>query len=108
MGRFIIPANSKKALMLFGLFFPFDLILFGSGIGVTLILIMILPVDQLAVSFIAVLPALITGFLVFPIPNYHNVLTVILNAFAFISQNQKFKWRGWCVLDEYKEENIKR
>lgn len=108
MGRFLIPANSKKSLMLFGLFYPFDLVLFGSGIGVTLLLIAILPVEQLVYSFIAVTPALVTGFLVFPIPNYHNVLTVIISAFTFFTQNQKFKWKGWCVLDEYKEVNDKR
>ncbi len=107
MGRFLIPANSKKSLLLFGLFNSFDMILFGSGIGVSMILIAILPVEQMTMSFLAITPALITGFLVFPVPNYHNVLTIILSALAFFTQNQKFIWKGWCVLDEYKDQKIK-
>ena len=108
MGRFLIPANSKKSLLLFGLFNTFDMILFGSGIGVSMILIAVLPVEQMAISFLAITPALITGFLVFPVPNYHNVLTIILSALAFFTQNQKFIWKGWCVLDEYQDQNIKK
>lgn len=39
---FLIPANSKKSLLYFGLFNMFDLILFGSGIAVTTILLLTL------------------------------------------------------------------
>ena len=108
MGRFLIPANSKKSLLLFGLFNTFDLVLFGSGIGVSILLIVILPVQELAISFLSIAPALITGFLVFPVPNYHNVLTVILSALAFLTQNQRFIWKGWCISDEYKDEITKK
>ena len=75
---YLIPANSKRSMLIFGMFYTFDLILVGTGIGITLLLLMILPLDSLIVSIIAIAPGLITGLLVFPIPNYHNTLTVLI------------------------------
>ena len=98
--NFLIPANSKKSMMIFGMFYTFDLILFGSGIVVTFILLMALPLSSLTMSIIAILPALITGLLVFPIPNYHNTLTVLIELWEFFTTRQKYVWKGWCVLDE--------
>jgi len=103
MGNFLIPANSKKSMMIFGLFYPFDLILFGSGIAVTIFLMLILPLADMTMAVIAIVPALVTGFLVFPIPNYHNTLTVIISAWTFITVRQKFYWKGWCAHDEIEE-----
>lgn len=97
--NYLIPANTKKSLLFFGVFNKFDLILFGSGIAVSLLLLLILPVEQLSFAIIAILPGLITGFLVFPIPYYHNVLTVIINFFTFFTTRQQFVWKGWCVTD---------
>lgn len=97
--NYIIPANTKKSLLKFGVFNTFDLILFGSGIAVSLILLLLLPVEQLKFAIIAILPGLVTGFLVFPIPYYHNVLTVIINFFTFFTTRQQFVWKGWCVTD---------
>ena len=87
MNQFLIPANSKKSMLIFGLFRPLDLIIFGVGVGLTLIMLPILPVDELVYAVIALLPALITGFLVFPIPNYHNVRTVIMSVWYFLNLN---------------------
>lgn len=97
--NYLIPANTKKSLLYFGLFNKFDLILFGSGIALSILLLLILPVEQLMFAIIAVIPGLVTGFLVFPIPHYHNVLTVIRNAFIFFTTRQQFVWKGWCVKD---------
>lgn len=97
--NYLIPANTKKSLLFFGVFNKFDLILFGSGIAVSLLLLLILPVEQLSFAIIAILPGLVTGFLVFPIPYYHNVLTVIINFFTFFTTRQQFVWKGWCVTD---------
>lgn len=98
--NFLIPANSKRSLLIFSLFTKFDLILFGSGISITLILLMILQPTTIALVVITLAPALITGFLVLPISNYHNVLTILINVFKFYTERQKFVWKGWCVLDE--------
>lgn len=100
MGNYLIPANSKKSLMIFGLFYPFDLILFGSSLGATLLLLVILPIAEVTFAIIAIIPVCIGALLVFPIPNYHNVLTVIINAITFYTVRQRFVWKGWCVLDE--------
>lgn len=97
---YLIPANSKKSLMIFGLFYTFDLILFGTGVGITLLLLLILPIDQLPIAIIAIMPALITGLLVFPVPNYHNILTVLIDLWNFVTTRQKYVWKGWCVKDE--------
>ncbi|MBD9085721.1 hypothetical protein EGP64_03525 [bacterium] len=102
--NYLIPANSKKSLMIFGMFYTFDLILFGSGIGITLLLLMILPIGEIAVAIIAILPALITGLLVFPVPNYHNTLTVLIDLWEFLTTRQKFIWKGWCVKDGEKDQ----
>lgn len=101
--NYLIPANSKKSMMIFGMFYPFDLILFGSGILVTMIMVMVLPIADITFAVIALLPASVTGFLVFPVPNYHNVLTIIISTWNFFTQRQKFIWKGWCILDELEE-----
>lgn len=106
MNMFLIPANSKKSLKIFGLFYPFDLILLGSGIVLTFILISVLPMQEIFWSVIALLPVAITAFLVFPVPNYHNVLTFIMSAWTFFTTRRNFIWKGWCVLDE--EETTKK
>lgn len=96
MRNFLIPANTKKSMMIFGLFTPIDLVMFLSGIGITIILLLILPVEELWGAIIALAPALITGFLVLPVPNYHNMLTVIKSAIDFFTGRREFIWKGWC------------
>lgn len=103
---YLIPANSKRSMLIFGIFNTFDLILFGSGVGITLLLLMILPLDSLVVSILAISPGLVTGLLIFPIPNYHNTLTVLIDIWEFMTTRQKFIWKGWCVMDEL--ENSKK
>ena len=96
MNNYLIPANSKKSMLIFGLFTTFDAILFGCGIGVTLLLLLILSPSNLTFAIIDLLPVGITGLLVFPIPNYHNMLTVIQSVWEFYTSRQKFYWKGWC------------
>lgn len=97
MNGYLIPANSKKSMLYFGLFNKFDLILFGSGIGLSLILLMALPVEELLWAIIALAPVVVTGLLVIPIPNYHNVRTIIKIAYEFYTTRQQFVWKGWCL-----------
>ena len=100
---YLIPANSKKSLLIFGLFNVFDLILFCSGVGVTLLLLTIISPSTFWGAMLDVAPGLICGFLVLPIPNYHNTLTVIMDVWEFFTTRQKFIWKGWCVKDGLKE-----
>ena len=99
MNNYLIPANSKKSMLIFGLFNKIDLIIFGVGVATTLLLLLILPVEELVVALIAVAPGLVCGFLVLPIPNYHNMRTVIKSIYNFYTSRQKFIWKGWCFLD---------
>lgn len=96
MNNFLIPANTKKSMLIFGLFTKFDLVLFLIGIGITLLLLVILPLEEITVAIIALLPALITGFLVMPVPNYYNMRTLLMSAIGFYINQRKFKWKGWC------------
>lgn len=103
MNQFLIPANSKKSMLIFGLFNTVDLIIFGSGLGVTLLLLAIIGPSETLDTFIVLLPALITGLLVAPIPNYHNVRTAIKSVWQFFTLRQSFIWKGWCIKDEYSD-----
>lgn len=96
---YLIPANSKKSMLLFGLFTKVDLALFLIGVGLSLLLLMILPIENLLMAIIALAPGLVCSFLVFPVPNYHNIRTIISLAWQFYTTRQKFIWRGWCFKD---------
>ena len=99
MNGFLIPANTKKSMLWFGIFQPIDAIIFGSGMLVTLILLLILPTDNLISVIIILTPLLVCGFLVIPVPNYHNMRIVITELWQFYTNRQQFIWKGWCVLD---------
>ena len=106
---YLIPANSKKSILYFGLFNKFDLIMFGTGVGITLFLMTVLPAGGSWLRIVMIVaPALVTGFLVFPVPNYHNVLTLLKSIWNFFTTRQRFIWKGWCVRDEFKEESNKK
>lgn len=94
-GQYLIPANSKKSGMILGLFTPIDLIIFGSGVGLTLILLLAMQASNFTEIVIILLPALISGFLVFPVPNYHNVLQLIINIVTYFFKPKDYIWRGW-------------
>lgn len=102
-GIYLIPANAKKSLLIFGLFNTFDLILFGSGVLVTLLMILIMPVGDIVWSIIAILPASICGLLVFPIPNYHNTLGGIRSIITYFKERRNFIWKGWCFSENAEE-----
>ena len=93
---FLIPANSKKSELHFGVFNNFDLILFCSGVGISLILMMALQSNELSIMMLILMPALIVSFLVFPVPYYHNVMQLIVNIYTyFFVRPTKYKWGGW-------------
>ena len=100
---FLIPANSKKSMLIFGVFDIFDLIMFASGLGISILLLLLISPNSLWGAVIDIAPALICGFLVMPIPNYHNMRTLIMEVYNFYTRREKFIWKGWCVNDEYGE-----
>lgn len=50
--NFLIPANTKKSMLIFGVFTTFDLILFGIGVGISIILLMLIAPTSLLTVFI--------------------------------------------------------
>lgn len=104
MNNYLIPANSKKSLLILSAFTPFDLILFACGLGLTFLLLFILSPANVWFALIDLLPAMITGFLVLPIPNYHNTRILLKEMYRYFTNRQKFIWKGWCVRDEFGEE----
>ncbi len=104
---YLIPANSKKSSLIFGVFTTFDLIMFATGVGITILLLVVINPTSLLGAVIDLAPAVITGFLVLPIPNYHNIKTVIQDVYHFYTTRQRYIWKGWCVSDALKETNKK-
>jgi hypothetical protein len=97
--NYLIPANTKSGALFLNIFNTFDLILFISGVIITVILLSVLPIETLPITLIALSPALVCSFLVLPIPNYHNVLTLINSALSFLTERRNFIWKGWCIYD---------
>lgn len=101
MNNYLIPANSKKSQLILGVFTMTDIILFASGIGVTALLLLIIRTNDIYQMIALVLPALITGTLVLPIPNYHNVMGFLNSFLNYLGSRKQYYWKGWCVKDVY-------
>lgn len=96
---YLIPANTKRGTLILGIFKPFDLILLGTGVLLTIILLLTLTMNYTWQVVIVVAPGLLSAFLVVPIPNYHNILTIIIECYTFYTSRQRYIWKGWCVKD---------
>ena len=99
---FIIPANSKQGKLIFNLFTKFDLILVTCGFVITILGFMVFNLKSFQSFIFASLPLAISAILVIPIPNYHNVFTVIKELIEFFYKRRNYKWEGWCSKDEFK------
>ena len=95
--NYLIPANSKKSMLILGFFTPIDLVIFGTGVTFTLIMLLIISSSNLGVMLLILTPALIGAFLVMPIPNYHNMLQLLANIFTFYGGRRRYYWKGWCI-----------
>ena len=100
--NYLIPANTKKSKLILGFFTPIDLAIFGTGCLITVILLFIFQGLTFTMAIIVLMPALISGFLVIPVPNYHNVLQLITNIVTFIMNRKRYYWKGWCYKDDEK------
>lgn len=97
--NYLIPANSKKSQLILGFFTPIDLIVFIVGVSFSVLLLLLIKSDNMAVMLLLASPALVATFLVAPVPHYHNVMTLIGNIYRFFTGRKKYYWRGWCVRD---------
>ena len=104
--QYLIPANTKKGQLWFGILAPVDALIFGIGVGITLLALVILSVTNVLDNFTSILvllPGLTAVLLVFPFPNYHNVRTAIGEMITFYTNRQRYQWRGWCASYEFKD-----
>ena len=99
MNNYLIPANTKKSKLIFGFFTVLDLIVFGVGCTITLILLFIFQSMTFQTALVLLLPAVISGFLVIPVPNYHNVMQLLTNIFLLLMNRKRYYWKGWCIKD---------
>ena len=99
MNNYLIPANSKKSMLIFGVFTQIDLIIAGVGLLLTIILALTLDVSNIIMVIIALIPIGLAALLVMPVPNYHNVRVILKEVWEFYTTRQSFVWKGWCFLD---------
>lgn len=96
---YLIPANSKRGQLIFNYFRTIDLIIFGIGLGVSFLLLLIVGTGSLWQTLLVLAPAVIGAFLVAPIPNYHNVIVFIGSIYDYLNNRRNYIWKGWCVTD---------
>lgn len=104
--NYLIPANSKKSMLILGLFNMTDLIIFGTGCVISFVLLLAIHSNSIKTSILILLPALICSFLVVPLPNHHNVRTLIKNIYSYYTGRRTYYWKGWC--NSYVEENTNK
>ena len=94
---YFIPANSKNSMLILGLFNVVDLIIFGTGILITFIFLLVMPKDTMGQLLFVISPGLIASFLVLPFPNHHNMRTLIKNVYNYFTNRKRYYWKGWCI-----------
>lgn len=94
---YLIPANSKKSQLILGFFTKLDLVVFLLGIGFTMIMLFLIDSNKLLILMLILSPALISAFLVMPVPYYHNIRQLITNIYNFIFGQNRYYWKGWCI-----------
>ena len=107
---YLVPANAKKGTLILNLFRPIDLIIFGFGVLITLILLAFInnTNDNIWILILKLIPAGISALLVLPIPNYHNTLCAIQSILAFYTERHRFLWKGWCYYEQFEEPKSKK
>lgn len=58
-----------------------------------------MPLTNTWVTIAIISPAVICGFLVMPVPYYHNILNIIVEMYEYFTTPQTYHWKGWCFMD---------
>ena len=53
--KYLIPANTKRSMLIFGLFKPIDVIIFTIGVVATLMLVFIIGTDTMTQVIVALI-----------------------------------------------------
>ncbi len=107
MSGFLVPANAKRGTLWFNIFRPFDFWLFLGGVGLSFLLLAVFSTGSVFTTLISLLPGCICGLLVLPIPNYHNVLCVLISIYKFYSGRRRYYWKGWCFYEQIEDSKSK-
>ena len=102
--QYLIPANTKRGQLWLSMFRPVDAAILLTGVLVTFVLFCVFnSINAPTILMIlSVFPGLVCAILVWPMPNYHNVLVAIQEMISFYTNNRNYKWRGWCAEYESK------
>lgn len=97
MNQYLIPANSKRSMLILGLFTPVDMIIVAIGGAITLVLLMVINAETLQDIGIILTPLLISAAMVSPVPNHRNVWNLTANIYGYFSKRRTYYWKGWCM-----------
>lgn len=97
MGQYLIPANTKRSMLIFGLFTSVDLIIIGVGVALSGLLFLIISAETLKDMFVILTPAIIVAFMVMPVPNHRNIWNLTANIYYYLSRRRTYFWKGWCI-----------
>ena len=94
--NYLIPANSKRSMLILGLFKTIDLVIFGVGIALTGILIILIEEETMTDLAVILSPLLVSVVMIMPIPNHRNVWQLTVNVWHYFTNQRKYRWKGWC------------
>lgn len=103
MDEYLVPANTKKATLIFNMLRPIDAIILGVGISISVLALLLFNGAGTIITVICCIPMLVSLVLVLPIPNYHNTLVALQSIYRYYNQRKRYIWKGWCIYDEYKD-----
>lgn len=94
-GQYLIPANSKRSMLIFSLFTKTDLVIVAVGGALSGLVALFVTAEDLKDIFTILSPLLITVFMVLPVPNHRNVWNLTANIYEFLSKRRTYYWKGW-------------
>ena len=103
-GEQIVPANSKKQLLIFGFLGKTDAIILGVGSVISFLMFTTISVVNIKGVIITLIPVFLTVFLIFPIPNYQNCRILLAEIYNYYKNRRRYIWRGWCYQYEQSDD----
>lgn len=101
--QYLIPANSKRSMLILGLFTPIDLAIFGVGVLITVVLLFTINTNEIREMMIILTPLIISSIMVAPVPNHRNVWNFTANIYKYFTNARRYYWRGWCITNGEEE-----
>ena len=71
-----------------------------------LLLLVLVDSNNTIMILLSCLPVGVTGLLVIPIPNYHNVRVAIMSIYRFFTGRRRYIWKGWCFYERFAQESV--